>query len=82
MTAINVFNRGSYYTLLVQICLSHVRAVLGSPYRTTTPRLDSLSDAWAQVVANVAPLMALVGEGIHVQCLVVASIPTSGNSAS
>ena len=62
MAAMNVFKRGSHYILLVQICLSHVRAVLGYPLRTTSPPFGQSSDTWAQVVANVAPLMALVGE--------------------
>ena len=86
MAAMNVFKRGSHYILLVQICLSHVCAVLGYPLPNNNTPFGQSSDTWAQVVANVAPLMALVGErkreGIHAQCLVVASIPTSSNSAS
>ena len=41
---------------------SHVRAVLGSPIPNNNTSFEQPSGTWAQVVANVAPLMALLGE--------------------
>jgi len=39
-----------------------IRAVLGYPLPNNNTPFGQSSDTWAQVVANVAPLMALVGE--------------------
>lgn len=62
MTTVNDFTLGNHYTLLVQICLSHVRAVLGYPLPYKNTPFGQSSDTLAQVAAIVAPLTALVGE--------------------